>query len=458
MDPESPTPKGPKDPKGSKDSKDPRSSREKREEQRKKQRESLGRSIGDPLMRFTVPDVVRKHSGELNLTAEKLQERVRSVSAASQESLEGKKEDHARQYVQSREDLADDAFKCIKKGKQVVDDLRRQGVLDGPTAKRARDELDDCEMDILQERAAQAANRVKLRYGILSHTTHARIGEAYLAAVVESLPEPPGARLKKQGPRAIFDQSSFRQRLIQTYNPPEWNHDPDNPEGWCPVSKQMWQLEDVTAAHIVPYAVGEVNAAYLFGLDPEESYEAIWSVKNGLLLHKKIEKALDDAKVVIIPDEQDQNELKLVVLNDTLLNVKVGIGGSTFREFHNRRLEFKTEARPGHRNLYLHYLLALFRRKRFDVEGWEQDFQRAHNSYIWGTPGPWLRRSIVKALALEIGDSDRLDEFVVSDAGLADFPQPHSAKQETGIAARIKQALLRPVKEDDEFEQDTEIL
>lgn len=35
---------------------------------------------------------------------------------------------------------------------------------------------------------------------------HARIGEAYLAAIVESLPEPTGARLKKQRSRDKYDQ------------------------------------------------------------------------------------------------------------------------------------------------------------------------------------------------------------------------------------------------------------
>lgn len=33
--------------------------------------------------------------------------------------------------------------------------------------------------------------------------------------------------------------------------------------------------ENFVAAHIVPYATGEVNAAYLFDLDQEKGYEAI---------------------------------------------------------------------------------------------------------------------------------------------------------------------------------------
>lgn len=49
--------------------------------------------------------------------------------------------------------------------------------------------MEEFDAAFLNERAALARNRMKLEFGILSHPTHARIGEAYVAAIVESLPE-----------------------------------------------------------------------------------------------------------------------------------------------------------------------------------------------------------------------------------------------------------------------------
>lgn len=106
-----------------------------------------------------------------------------------------------------------------------------------------------------KERATLVKNYVKLEYAILGHPTCACIGEAYVSAIVERLPDPAEA----------------------TYL--------------------------ITAAHIVPYAIGEVIADYIFGVRPEEGYEAIWSHRNGLLLDMRIEKALDVAQVVPVPTD-----------------------------------------------------------------------------------------------------------------------------------------------------------
>ena len=44
------------------------------------------------------------------------------------------------------------------------------------------------------------------------------------------------------------------------------------------------------AAHIVPYGIGEANAAYFFGQDVTEGFEVLWSETNGLMMHRALEK------------------------------------------------------------------------------------------------------------------------------------------------------------------------
>lgn len=416
-------------------------SKESREQKRRKQRESLNNALGDPFIGFSVPDVVRKHSAEVDRAAQNIEERVRSVSAKSREAVESTNENQAREYVESRERLADEATFLLKMSKIVVGNLRHDKVLDRPSAKRAHKELDDCDKAILQERAVLAANRVKVRYGILSHPSHARIGEAYLSAIMESLPELAGARLRKQGARESSDQSSFRRRALTFYNLLGYDSNPNLVESWCPISKMMLPAEHVTAAHIVPYAIGEVNAAYLFGLDVEEGYQAIWSIKNSLPMQSKIEKAMNAAQVIIVPDDEDPSELKLVVLDDSILDHILPHGRATFRDLNQRRLVFQTKTRPARRSLYLHHVLTLFRRKRFDVEGWENDHKKVKSSFLWASPGKWIRRSIIKAIAFELGDVERVEDITGEDNGLADFPNEVSSEKEANIAIGIRHAL-----------------
>lgn len=412
------------------------SRKDNRETIRKKQREGLNEAFGDLFLKISVPEVARKYSAEADKAAHDLAERLRALSASSQESLQSQNEDQPRKYVETREKLMGDAAFCLKKGKVVLKSLRADKVLDKPSFKRAYKELDDGDQALLQERATLAANRVKIRYGILSHPTHARIGEAYLAAIAENLPDPSG---KKQGTGDNFEQTSFRRRLFVTYNLPDYDCDPANLECWCPVSRRNWLEEDMVEAHIVPYSIGEINAAYLFGLDLEKGYEAVWSIQNGLLLHNKIEKALNAARIIIVPDEDDLNELKLVILDETLLDQKVDVGGPTYRDLNNRRLNFQTKARPGQRFLYLHCILALFRRRRFHVVGWENDKTKVTTSYTWGTPGPWIRRSIIKALAFEVGDAERVEDLISDKNCLTDFPGELSKEKEADMAVKIRQ-------------------
>lgn len=225
---------------------------------------------------------------------------------------------------------------------------------------------------------ALARNRVKVEHGILSHPTHARIGEAYLASFVASLPEPAGARIQKLGPRGKHDQESFKRLIRNAYSPQKGNknYDASDTEDlsllWCPVTREWYETEYVTTAHLVPYAIGEIIASYIFGLPIGEGWNALWSPQNGLLVYLKVERAMDQGQLLIVPEFETALQFKIVLLDESLANASIYRHGPKFGDLHNRRLLFITGCRPGKRYLYFLCLTTLFRRHRFlaeDVKG-----------------------------------------------------------------------------------------
>jgi hypothetical protein len=168
---------------------------------------------------------------------------------------------------------------------------------------------------------------------------------------------------------------------------------------------QAWRLLDYTkAAHIVPYAIDEINAAYIFGVPQSEGYKTLWSWRNGLVLKQYIEKYWDQARIVIVSADEFSDELRMVVLDDSILNHRAYLNGPLFKDLNNTSLVFKIEARSRKRYLYFLCLMSLFRRHRFMVEGYQHDHSKIQMGKIWGTPGSWMKSSGMRALALEVGD------------------------------------------------------
>ncbi len=422
----------------------------KREEKRSNQRKAPRETVPDPLMEFSIPKTVRKASGELDEKAKRMEERKRKISAMSDEAV-GSGHETPRAFVKERENFANDAAALIKASRAGVDSLVSECKMNRKDAGQAKKELEASDRMLLKERAVLATNKVRVEYGILAHPSHARLGEAYLAAVVENLQGPARAAVQEQGPWDSGDQANFRARLIKNYCPLEAQLDPNDTNfagRWCPVTGTYHDDRHVKAAHIVPYSIGEGNAAYLFGLDPETGYEAMWSSRNGLILHEAVEEAMDTARMVIVPDPTAMSELQAAVLDPELLRIPAFLKGPTFEDLDGKRLQFRTAARPGRRYLYLNTLLTLFRRKRFCVNGWEEDMHKMRFERVWASPGPWLRRSIIKALAYEIGDAHRLDDLGPGNRGLVDFPDQKSPSREASMAIVIRRGI--EVKDDND--------
>lgn len=81
----------------------------------------------------------------------------------------------------------------------------------------------------------------------------------------------------------------------------------------------------MTAGHTVPQGIGPLNAAKIFEVSPEEGLDVIWNERNGLLLYSEVEKALDAARLVIVPnsDSVSEAEFKTVLLDETIQHKEI---------------------------------------------------------------------------------------------------------------------------------------
>ena len=431
---------------------------DKRASKRSKMRQSLSSAFGDPLQDFKTPLAARQISKTIDDESTELEGRIRKILDSSDEPI-GDEPEKTSLYINQRQELVEDLEAHLKEARKIVREARTE-LSSGHQRnelKRALTELDESDSILLKERTALAADRIRVKYGVLGQLSHVKIGEAYMMAVTENLPEPADSSYKKKHGRSGADQTSFRNRIIKAYNtegckiletPPEFQ------TIWCPVSGKEFEASAMKAAHIVPHSIGETNAAYLFGSKLDEGYDVIWSERNGFMLHTILEKLFDDGRMAIIPDPTDDNEFISIILSQDLLNDSRPYPAinAPFSTIHKRRLQFQTAARPGKRYLYVHALLSLFRRRRYDVPGWEKDREQVFNGQIWATPGKWARKSMVKALALEIGDSW---EDIEAVEGLGEFPDAKSPEEEKRVATVVRYAS-RPRAGDAEDEEEEE--
>ena len=431
-----------------------------RTSKRSKMRQSLGSAFGDPLQDFKTPAAIRKISKTIDNESAELEGRIRKISDSSDEPI-GDEPDKTSLYINERQGLVEDLEAHLNEARKIVREARTEfsSGHQRNELKRALTELDQTDSILLKERAALAADPIRVKYGVLGQLSHVKIGEAYMMAITENLPEP-AESYKKKHRRPGADQTSFRNRLIKAYNtegskilemPPLFQ----TSKIWCPVFGKEFDLLVMKAAHIVPYSIGETNAAYLFGTKLDEGYDVIWSEKNGLMLHTILGKIFDDGRMVIIPDPTDDNEFISVILSQDLLkDSRPSPADVPYSTIHKRRLQFQMAARPGKRYLYMHALLSLFRRRRYDVPGWEKDRELVFSGQIWPTRGKWARRSMVEALALEFGDSW---ENIEAEGGLGEFPDAKSPEEEKRVATVVRYTLetrASDVEEEDDNDYD----
>lgn len=412
-----------------------------RRDKREKMRKSLSSYEEDPLESFRSPPAVRKVSREYDEKSKALEIRLRKVSAAN-ESVGNSPED-IRAYIKTREAAANEAHEHILEGRNIIRETRANMPpgSEKNALKKAHDDFDEEEKILLRERFALAVRRAKLELHATSQPSDRSLIDIYMISIAQTLQVPAGKGYDIH--RSSLEQSSFRKLLIKSYTPGSAEYIDDILEKrvefaankcWCPVSGMKWDRSVMKASHIVPYAFGEAGLAYILGYKFEEGPGLMWSQRNGLLLHMMVEERLDRGQMVIVPDRMDENEFRSIILDRDLLNggtaPQLGIPWSTM---HDKRLEFKTSARPAKEFLYLHAMLTCWRRRHFNVKGWEYDREQVFTGKIWATPPKFVRKSMMAIFAAEHGDNWEGPEECSRD-----FPNAKSPEDERKLAIEAR--------------------
>lgn len=230
--------------------------------------------------------------------------------------------------------------------------------------------------------------------------------KAFVTLVVDRL-----LRTESSGPRASNVQAKFKTDLCRSYeavkaNGPALNKDARRPyqnqDIWCSVMGEYFGYYEITAAHVVPYSIGELTMEEIFG-----NGHTLWSDQNGLLLHSSIEVLLGAGLITIVSESDDKEEtgLKIRVLgrNKDWLNMKV-VTGSTLlmKDLQNRPLRFLNNRRPKRRYIYFMYLISLLSCEyNYQQEARTAELERSRRVFASLTPS--LRASMVPAFATSIG-------------------------------------------------------
>jgi hypothetical protein len=117
---------------------------------------------------------------------------------------------------------------------------------------------------------------------------------------------PPQAKLTLFKSRVPLAQERFWRDVLQAYDATSTAH---KGELWCVIQGRWLPETWVKAVHIVRYNIGELTAGHLFGQATDENGH-LMSAMNGLPMSEIYEKAFDEARIGIVPN----NEVELVVV------------------------------------------------------------------------------------------------------------------------------------------------
>jgi HNH endonuclease len=217
-----------------------------------------------------------------------------------------------------------------------------------------------------------------------------------------------------EGPRDPGVQSTFRKQLFKDMNLID-----ERGYAWCPILHDWYEQEDMTASHIFSYKHGQEMMDEIFGkFRPSE----LFSSRNGIVVHKFIEKEFDKGVFVIVPDIPDRfsletvkawvtgdvREFKIRIINSLFHKLDRGVTGpkcDTWRNLDGRRLIFRSNNRPAARYLYFHYCLQILRRA-WQTTPEEQKalaLYEEFGQYVWATPGRYIGRKMLRALVDTLG-------------------------------------------------------
>ncbi|PON29033.1 hypothetical protein TGAM01_v202141 [Trichoderma gamsii] len=219
---------------------------------------------------------------------------------------------------------------------------------------------------------------------------------AYLDLLISRYKTPEGAKLSLFASRDPSAQERFRKKVLKAYDAV------DTDMQWCVISGKYFPASTVKTAHIVRYNVGEPSAWHLFG-PPSDKDGHLMSDQNGIPMYEMYEKAFDDARLVIVPDgDQERGCWKVYCLDDPATH-KPSKAVPFGRELHGRSLQFRNSFRPSCRYLYFAFCMSILRRQRHEVPGWWRSCVVDGPGEAWATLGIYFHTSTLRIISHRVG-------------------------------------------------------
>jgi hypothetical protein len=115
-----------------------------------------------------------------------------------------------------------------------------------------------------------------------------------------------------------------------------------------------------------------------------------------------------------------------------------------------------TPNRPARRYLYLRYVITFLHQQKLGNVEWINRVQA--KGYVWATPGPYLRKSMLLCLGRRISDNFLPEAFYESTFTEADGCPQRSLEDEEDLAMafdhKIKSALVKESGDEDDSDGD----
>jgi hypothetical protein len=218
-----------------------------------------------------------------------------------------------------------------------------------------------------------------------------------------------------RGRRDTSAQSQFREACIKAYN--SQNPDPRRLTLWCPIIKDWVPQTHGIAAHIFAYMHGQEVMDTIFGMMEKPE---LFSPLNGMIVSDLVENIFDEGFMTIVPrlsdnptlgqialwNNSEPKEYKIRIIDPTNRNAQNFIGqlNTKWEDLDGTNVEFRSSFRPRARYLYFHYCIQVLRRAwRASDQHAAQQLQKEFGKGYWGTVGPYLPESMLRAFVEELG-------------------------------------------------------
>ncbi|EHK46050.1 hypothetical protein TRIATDRAFT_274069 [Trichoderma atroviride IMI 206040] len=334
--------------------------------------------------------------------------------------------------------------------KCVVEHEKEAGILPYKQAVKRRQELN--ERHISAGMGLWGHHRKRMRFG---DPVAVRLmdlsGEGFYGAILALYRKCDGQGAPKDKKKRERD---WRSGAIDYYNANYKNHKGSPKKAvWCHIAGQ-WMAE-AKAAHIVPFFMDVADLGPLIFGDRAPSLQ---QAGNALLLSNKIKGWFNKYLLVVVPVDAREFPItrwKTDIISDNIRGCAYG-ADCLVDDLDGKELKFLNNNRPVSRFLYFHFIMALVRIRDLDRRGWQDVWARYYTQQPFATPGQYMSKSMLLAIATHQGTIDYQEVLAFCAEQSFDPPLTLDDDESREIARRVHLSVEQAVKEVEDSDEESE--